>query len=477
MQDMPLRSLDRQKLMSEEAGYLSKWARWKHAAAAKEAEGRDDDANDLADALFRDYFFAARLHLTGLVTNFNIWKRKDSKVHLHGFYWTSMFPLGARLESDHAGNDYFDSKVPFESLETNHIASMKSDYVLAVMAAATFYRVPDRWMEMTLPELVADGLQQQGNYHRTSIMSRLPKGLFETGPGSLLCDPKIFLSTDKISSLGDVYGSMVDSDEYRSIGDGGHVILKFRGSHNPSSTRMAHSATFETALGGKTTSDVLDLMRTIQKATGNSLVRGTSPLQLISRTVRMIEGDIAPDESAFSRAAHVKFIFRHMLDKERPWYPFPEIDHERVCYDLMCGFVGIHPDVAREKKLGLIVKVDDPPGIGFVNHQIYVHLRNHERLQQEQGLPSLQARTHVDATLSGDWLSVVVYKGNGGIELVLETMKTGSDFDPTTVPGLPSGPLLPIYTVVGVWSFSMKGDPSVGAELAHRWEDCNAVLL
>jgi hypothetical protein len=91
-----------------------------------------------------------------------------------------------------------------------------------------------------------------------------------------------------------------------------------------------------------------------------------------------------------------------LLARHREWDTFPEIDHEAACFDLMCEFAGLHPDTAREKNLGLIVKMDDPPCIGLLNGELYKSLKSIEDYQLNHGPPPLETRTRDNCILPKD---------------------------------------------------------------------------
>ena len=61
-----------------------------------------------------------------------------------------------------------------------------------------------------------------------------------------------------------------------------------------------------------------------------------------------------------------------------------------VRYDLVCSYVCINPDIARQKGLKLLVKTSDPPCIGLFNGVIFNDL-----VVREQNL------LHTFATRSG----------------------------------------------------------------------------
>jgi hypothetical protein len=90
---------------------------------------------------------------------------------------------------------------------------------------------------------------------------------------------------------------------------------------------------------------------------------------------------------------HEQAIFEESFFYDRPWGSWPEVDHEKVRYELMCNYVCIHPDTARERKLALVVKTSDPPSIGFVHGMISGELKVIEQYQRTNGVPAPPLRT------------------------------------------------------------------------------------
>ena len=257
-------------------------------------------------------------------------------------------------------------------------------------------------------------------------------------------------------------------------------MMHIRGDQARPPSRMTKAATYAAAFGKKSSSDAHEFIRKV--AACNHWYFGRTHQSVLSAWAALtIRETITAPEDSWPSPAHEKAIFEELLHApDREWGHLPEVDHERVCFDLMCGFAGIHPEVARAKKLGLIVKVDDPPCIGFVNGAVYTGLKSIEEYQLKHGYPPPEKRTSANFLNSEDWLSVVITADLQSTKkvVVLEAMKSNRIFNPAWINEPPKTQPIPMYMVVGVWFWSRKDDPSIGAELASSWStECNAILL
>ena len=178
----------------------------------------------------------------------------------------------------------------------------------------------------------------------------------------------------------------------------------------------------------------------------------------------------APETNWLS-AEHELALFYVMvsLPKARAW-TYPEIDHYRVCYQLMCNWADIPIETAQRRNLRLMVQTGEYPCLGFLNGDVHDALKKLEQ-QEDPGYAaaSLAAKSWIPTGFSQrkHWLSVVVTPGDGvEDELVYECYQTSQQniANPAA------------YSVAGVWWYSRKGDPAIGAEVAYPLDEHNAFL-
>lgn len=143
----------------------------------------------------------------------------------------------------------------------------------------------------------------------------------------------------------------------------------------------------------------------------------------------------------------------------------------------MCDFVAIHPDVAWEKKLGLIVKIDEPPCIRFVNGAVYGGMRHIEK-QQQRPAAAKEPVTRDNTILPEDWVTILVTDTTQLLQrkfLAYEAMFSDRSLER---PDRDAERQVSMCLVVGVWFWSGKNDSYFGAELNRRPDqDCDAVLV
>jgi hypothetical protein len=203
----------------------------------------------------------------------------------------------------------------------------------------------------------------------------------------------------------------------------------------------------------------------------------------LQRAWTEIEDEFVPGDL---ESGHVEAIFEVTLQGERSWDSWPEINHENVCYNIMCDHLRIHPDVAREKGLGLIVKVSDPPCIGLVNGVVYNKIRRIEQCQRRHGSSAAGLLRKDSGLCPEDWLTITLdpETASDKSHLTLEatisnTLPQGIDYDCTLDPlVLLDKDSAPMYTVIGVWHECLGDDPCIGAELIWDLEeDYGAILI
>jgi hypothetical protein len=179
--------------------------------------------------------------------------------------------------------------------------------------------------------------------------------------------------------------------------------------------------------------------------------------------------------------------FELLLHNERrSWGHLPEIDHHDVCYRLLCQWACIEPDMARQKHLGLVVSLQDPPCIGFVNGEVYramqeVEMHRAQRvLEGKDPIPPPEERTRSNFLFPEDWLSVHVNPNPyfSKRHLVYEAIKAkDASFDPALIGEPARDQPVAAFMTVGVWFDTSEQDPSVGAEVTRSWAECDAVLI
>lgn len=462
------------KVPTEDEQYLSGWARWKYQQCAAEASVLAEEAW----SAFRQAKQDGIDHLDRAIMGF--YMRKDVDGLLAGITDHMMlitkFILGETLQRE---KTEVEDILIFEDMKSAHKASVLEDFVLAVMPAFPGYQVPNDWNNMDVPALLDDGLAQYEDKKRQIRISQLPQGLFEVRAASMRCKPSLYLDANKIADLGHVYGALRSSEYHPLLMKPiPHVMLKLReGSHTP---RMASSMTYKAAFGDKSSSDAQDFMRRVARPLRYTFGRSRTDGRLEAWAAATIRRDL-PAPERWPSAAHEIAIFAHMLHiSQRGWDGLPEVDHERICFDLMCDHASIHPDVAREKGLGLIVKLDDPPCIGLVQDQIYKAMRHIESHQSTHGRPSPDRRTRDNCLLPEDWLSLLMTAVQPVQKtfLVLECLRLDKPFDPAIIDEPPKEQPIPMYVIKASWCMTDKDDPAIGADLCRSWSrDCNAILV
>jgi hypothetical protein len=230
------------------------------------------------------------------------------------------------------------------------------------MPAADGYRLPLGHAEMTLPELIDDGIEQYQRHEGRCFKTKLPRGLFDGGISSMGPKPSLHLRTENIRCLKDAYGSLSTASFPNIVRPMLRWVTPLRlRDKPPRPSRLTLSETYAEAFGSVSTAEVCDFMRRLpKKLIANSSVRA---YKLWANDIH--QGGIPASMDSWPSPAHEQAIFEGSLQPNRSWRSsWPEIDHERACYGFMCDYVCIHPDVAREKGLGLVVKTSDPPCIG-----------------------------------------------------------------------------------------------------------------
>jgi hypothetical protein len=147
----------------------------------------------------------------------------------------------------------------------------------------------------------------------------------------------------------------------------------------------------------------------------------------------------------------------------------------------MCDHLRIHPNVAREKGLGLVVKASNPPCIGLVNGVVYDNIREIEQCQRRHGSSAAELLRRNSGLCPEDWLTITVDRITEKRHLTLEA--TISNILPQGIESVCTlnaryKESVPMYTVRGVWHECLGDDTCIGAELAQdSKEDYDAILI
>ncbi|KAM0708412.1 hypothetical protein Q7P35_005063 [Cladosporium inversicolor] len=459
------------KDLLSDGGHLNRWSRWKYGQCLEQARKYGDNTEEVAYSDFRQAQIIGRTHLFMAVASFYLRKYRSSRK-LEESYTVAKFILGAKLQREQNDGE----AIPiFENLHSEHVASEPRDFALAVLPAIKGYYLPERWQEMTLPELVDDGLHIYERGEGMRCQTRLPKGLFEPGPGSMRCKPSLYLRTDNICTLKDVYGAIHTLTYPTLPGYDDFAMLRLRSEHRTlTQSRLSQAMTYSEAFGGKSTMESLDFIRKVRHFDFGMF--GKIPFGLLPGWAdKLLSGGIAAPAENWPSPAHEKAIFTQSLHRASGWGLWPDVDHERVCFELLCDFVCIDPTVAKEKRFGLVAKTADPPCLGFVNRAVYEDMQRFENEQRSQGVDVSDFTKSV-----GDCLTVVIGATASARQtrfVTVEAMKTDTSFDAVQVDDRLRQPAISTYRVVGVWFFTGRDDPCIGAELSESSVDCDAILI
>jgi hypothetical protein len=469
------------------SGHLSRWASWKYASCAIMVSDQSEHAKEMGYSTFLAAHRDGETHLESEVFAFFLKKYRYMKGHMTTDITSSMthglgeqlasFLLGKRLRRDwHELENIFVSR----DLQSEHVASLQKDFALAVLPAADGYRLPRGHAEMTLPELVDNGIAQYQRHSDVCFMTKLPRGLFEDGICSMGPKPSLHLRKENIRCLKDVYGSLLTAT-FPNIAASRVpwvIPLQLRDA-GPRPSRFALSKTYAEAFGGASTAEVCDFMRQLPvKAASQSRVRAYEEW-----ATSTYYGGMPAPVGSWPSPAHAQAILEGSIMKRRSWRPtWPEIDHEQAVYRFMCDYVCIHPDVAREKGLGVVVKTSDPPCIGLVNGVVYDEMRAAEQDQHRHGSPAPELWRRDNGIDPGDWLTITLDKRGIAYSQTLEVVRVNNrrDLPEHAVDNARSRhkASVPRYVVRGVWYRCPRNDACIGAELTEdEAEDYDAILV
>lgn len=467
------------RIPTQEHRFLGLWARRKYASCLEQVDEKATFREHTAWSLFRAAQTTGRSDMLGAMTTFQM--RADIDFFeqninsMFGLY--AKFVLGDKLER--LQNSLADVFL-FSDLHSKHVASVKQDMALAVFPAIKGYRVPTNAIDMTLPALIEDGLDQYERLVGRRCHSKLPQGLFDISTtGSAFCRPSLYLRADRIHDLNDAYGALSGAafDSMAAYDD--LVTLHFRGHRHPPASRLPHSKTYIAAFASKSTADAQDFMKRVGKIAhmnfGHSRVTSEE-----AWAEAVLHGKIPVPRDKWPSPAHETAVFAESLHATRLWGDWPKVDHERVCFELMCDFVCIHPDVAREKKLGLVVRTNEPPWIGFVNGDVYEGMRHIEK-QQILATTTQEPVTRDNTILPEDWVTILITDPTQPLQrkfLAYEAIFSDRTLEEKSLDPTQPKRLVRMCSVVGVWFWCGKDDPYIGAESDRRPnQDYDAVLV
>jgi len=471
----------------QDPGHLSRWASWKYALCARLASNESGHAKAMGYSTFVAAHRDGETHLESELFAFFTKKYR----YMTGHMTTDMtrlvtHGLGAQLASFLLGNTLrrdgheLESMFVSRDLQSEHVATCQNDFALAVLPAGNGYRLPRGHTEMTLPELIDDGIAQYQRHSDVCFMTKLPRGLFEDGICSMGPKPSLHLRTENIRCLRDVYGSLLTTTFPNvAVARVPWVTLLHLRDAVPRSSRSALSKTYAEAFGGASTAEVCDFMRQLPvKTVAQSRVRAHEEWATAT-----YYGEIPAPVDSWPSPAHEQAIFEGSMEDRRSWRPmWPEIDHERAVYRFMCDYVCIHPDVAREKGFGVVVKTSDPPCIGFVNAVVYDVIRAAEQYQHLHGSPAHELWRRDNGIDPEDWLTITLDETRLAYHQTLEVVRVDTRRD------FPEHPVnkswsrykasVPRYVVRGVWYRCPRDDVCIGAELTEdEAEDYDAILI
>jgi hypothetical protein len=466
----------------ESSSHLSRWASWKYASYTGTTtnnievtkamkwqtltEAHHDGEQNL---FFEIHSFFSRKACNAIEFDEMV---RDIRAH------TARFVLGEKLQR--AWHEFEDEFISSD-LESEHVVTLQKDFALAVLPPMGGYRLPQGHADMTLPELLDDGIDQFQKYEGRYFQKTLPRGLFEDGIPSMGPKPSLHLRTEYVKCLKDVYGSLqlTRFPNIESYPDGPWMTLLRLRDVPRGSARLPQSNTYGEAFGSASTAEVCDFMRRIP---GMDSVRTWSRLKA-HRTwaLAVICDKIPAPVDSWPSPVHEQAILEASLLDGQSWGSWPEINHESACHNIMCDYVRIHPEVAREKGLGLIVKVSDPPCIGLVNGVVHEKIRGIEQCQRRHGSSAAELLRRDSGLCPEDWLTVTLnpttYKRHLTLEATISnTLPQGIEHTYTLNPRY--NPYVSMYTVRGVWHDCLGDDPCIGAELTWDLEeDYRAILI
>jgi hypothetical protein len=457
-------------------GHLSRWGSWKYASYI----GTTSNKSEVTKFMGWQTFFTAHKdgeqNMRSVVRGFLMRKAcnaiETDQVKRDVNANTARFLLGAKLQR--VWNQFEDNFAPAD-MESGHVVTIQRDFALAVLPGMRGYRLPQGHADMTLPELVDDGIDQVQEYMGGCFITTLPRGLFEEGIRSMCPKPSFYLRTEYIERLRDVYGSLSPTmfPYIHSPRLPCETLLHLRDVPR-NSARLPQSNTYGEFFGSASTAEVCDFMRripAIDSVHTSSRIKAHWIWALAVNCARFP----APVNS-WSSPVHEQAIFEASILDGRSWGPgsWPEVNHESACYNIICDHLRIHPEVAREKGLGLIVKFSDPPCIGLVNSVIYDKIRRIEECQRRHGSSAAELLRKDSGLCPEDWLTITFHQMTDERHLTLEatisnTLPHGIEHIRTLNPRYKES--VPMYTVRGVWYECLGDDPCIGAELTWSYED------
>lgn len=450
-------------LPTQDPRYFSRWSRWKYARCVEQARDKHlvSVVHEVAWSQLAHAHFAGSRNLSASLVVFRVKRDAILPLRLHSFAFQARFELQAKLHTTSFGTS---NNLVLSAMHSEHVATKLEDYALAVLPSIRSYSLPLSWDKMTLPELMDDGFEQYEADLGLILQTKLPKGLFEQGLGSMQCKPSLYLRSDKVKVLGDVYSASSNSTFVPVPGFCGEAIMMcLRNGSRTFGSRLVQSKTYSEVFGQQKTAESLGFMQSLQENRNpHWIVHGTMGARKLSGWARrVIRGELSVPDTRWSSLAQERAMFGELMFRRLPWPAFPEIDHERLFYDLACEFAGIHPDVAREKKLGLLVKKAQPSYIGLFDGRNYAQTaqspciglcngKTYDRIRQiELGSPDCVGGATV--LPPHESLTTLTRDCDDRNCPALEVQRVDTQFDTARLRLSPEDQPKSTYAVVGVW--------------------------
>lgn len=231
-------------LLSPAADSLSEWGRWKYHRITQARDTMQANNPALAWLAFVQACVEESFYFGVSVMHFYYRYFKD-QLQYRPEYRFARHILGRKMEQKE-GHVLDSRTLHFDLFETSHVASNQQDCALAIFPTIDEYRFPREWRNMTLPQLVEDGIKQLESSLGLRVQTWLPAGLFEmanTG-GSMRCKPNLYLRTETIKVLSDVYKAMIEGFYPRLSLSSDAVALRFQGQDPSNSFCLSYTHTY-----------------------------------------------------------------------------------------------------------------------------------------------------------------------------------------------------------------------------------------
>ncbi|KPI38312.1 uncharacterized protein AB675_12061 [Cyphellophora attinorum] len=462
-------SVRTRKLSPTQHQYMGPWCRWLYEQSRQNAATYGDLREEAAWSIMRDHLEA---------------DASEAQMDQQ-FYLIARCLLGEKLNR---GPHEIGKLVHFSDMDSNHVASVTNDFITAVFLSSKYYRIPVNASTMSTAALLDDVLVQYETGLDELVKSTTPRGLFQIDSknNSARCTPSLFLpAPEDITVMRDVYGSL-HTASFHTRTPAKLIMLQLTPQPEVPTSRMLHATTYSKAFPDGDPTSTARAYLFVRRAAAIAHYNFSRVTQdaLSAWATSVIRGGIpysAVNGVKWPSPAHEKAIFRaslHGMHTVNVWGDFPNIDHEKVVYSLMCDFLGVRTDIARKHGLGLVVKQSSSATgtsdcIGMVNHKIYQGLQEKEEWQNRNGGPPMDERDMTRKTMlfREDWLTVcidtVIHRGGATCYECMIAQNRIDVLDKNVA----------MCMVVGVWFKASKDDELIGARLTVERDKCDAVLF